>query len=94
MQQNTPFTVQADHNGQNVDGYRLKVNGQIVQEQPASALVNGTITFAHTDGLPKGQYIVTVSAFNADGETEASPVTLVITGVPPAAPVNVRFAVL
>lgn len=94
MEQNTPFSVLADHAGAETDGYRLKIDGVMVQEKPVSALSGGVISFADADGLPRGTYLVKVSAFNADFETESDPVTLVITGVPPLAPVNVRFTVL
>ena len=94
MNRNTPFTVSADHSGVDTEFYRLYVDGNQEQEKPASALKDGVISFADADGLPKGSYSIEVAAVNADGETKSEPLTLVVQGVPPAAPVNLRIAVL
>lgn len=97
MIRNVGFTVQADHAGTDTVGYRLKINGSVVQDQPAAAVQStppGTVTFPVAAGLDRGTYPVTVAAYNSDGETEADPVSLVITGTAPAAPTNVRFAVI
>ena len=91
---NTPFTVQADHAGVDTLGYRLYVNSAMVQEKPVSALSGGVISFADADGLPKGSYGLEVSAFNDDGETKSAPLTLMVTGTAPAAPLNLRIAVI
>lgn len=94
LSKNTPFTVSADHAGQDTDSYRLYVNNVVAVEKPVSALNSGVISFADADGLPKGSYAISVAAVNSDGEARSEVVTLVITGAPPQAPVNVRFAVL
>lgn len=90
----TPFTVSADHDGVETTGYRLYVDGSQVQEKPASALSAGVITFADSDGLPKGSYDLEVAAFNEDGETKSLPLTLIVMGKAPTAPINLHIGAI
>jgi predicted phage tail protein len=93
MKQKQPFRVLAKHDGAETDGYRLYINDTQIAELPVSALANGVIEFTH-DGLPKGQYVLHVSAFNADGESFSTPHILQVTGTAPAAPVSVEITAI
>jgi hypothetical protein len=93
MTRQQPFRVLAQHAGIDTEGYRLHINQTQIAELPVSALAEGVITFTH-DGLPRGQYVVNVSAFNAEGEAMSAPHMLLVTGQPPAAPVSVEITAL
>ena len=81
---NEPFSVAANHNGVDTDTYKLTFNGNVIQTQPVSALVNGVITFPLPQGHPTaGTYQVIVTAVNVDidnstAETPSVALTLTV----------------
>lgn len=88
------FTVVADHDGVDVDGFRLRQNGTIVRDVPVSALAGGSISFPFVSGLSNGTYTFSVSAYNTDdpvNETLAVSITLVVKRGKPVAPANTRI---
>jgi hypothetical protein len=91
--QNKPFIVTAQHAGADTTGYRLYVDGVVVDDKPVSALANGTISFAHP-GLPRGSHVIEPAAYNVDGEAKAGPTTAVMLGTPPVPPINVQIVIV
>jgi hypothetical protein len=92
IKQFTKFSVAADHDGANTDGYRLYLNGAVWQVLPVSALVGGTITFSQFgNGIVKGVYVFYVEAYNAEGVAVSYTLTLTVTTGNPTAPGKPRI---
>lgn len=86
-----PFTIAADHAGDNTTGYRLWQNGIVIRDVPVSSLVVGVISFAFPVGIDTaGTYTFVITAYNAEGETLSDPLVLTVTTGKPAKPTNVR----
>jgi hypothetical protein len=91
---NQGFAVEADYVGELVQSFELVIDKAVVQAQPASGLVEGVIRFPLPDGLPKGSYVLSVAAVNAEGRTVSDDLVLTVTGLAPAAPSNLRIVTL
>lgn len=69
-----PFTVVANHSGENVTGFRVRDNGSTV----ASGLkddvwADGVVSIRLTSGLsPRGTHVLRVVAYNDGGETAST----------------------
>jgi hypothetical protein len=85
------FTLAATHDGVNVDGFRVYVDGaQAAPDIPASAVVSGTVTSAPLAGLTPGSHTLQMSAFNAIGEVKSAP--LLISAITlPTAPTGLKI---
>lgn len=94
IQRHTAFTVQVQHNEEDVTAYRLYVNDVQVAEQGPDAVKDGIVTISYAAGLPKGEHAVQVSAVNADGETRSDIFPLTVLGVPPARPVIITISMV
>lgn len=80
-----PFTIIGVHDGVETVGYRLLLNGAIVQDRPVSdRQSDNTIAFPFPGGLTKGTYAVSAVAYNDEGASAPTELTLVITGQVPA----------
>lgn len=96
IRKNTKFTVVVDHDGADVQGFRLYENGAIKATMTAtSAGCTGTVpcapAFSYLNGLPVGVYVFFIEAFNADGAAASTTITLTVTAGPPKAPTNPRI---
>jgi hypothetical protein len=97
LQQSKPFTAAAEHQPVDGDttGYRLYINGAIVQTLAVSARTNiladgtGTIAFPHA-GLAKGTHVLYIEAYGDGGATASATVTLAVTPGKPKQPLNIR----
>ncbi len=110
---NTPFSIQWDHTGKDHAAFRLWCDGNIVKNYAPAELVksdtadaDGYYTYtAKAPGLPVGEHVCFVSAYNLVEETlgeakgEPSTVTVATTIPPwegnklPAVPVRFRILV-
>lgn len=95
-----PFSVQADHNAVDTDGYRVRLNGTIVVDAPAATVwTNGVVTIPFSNGLQNpGTFAVTVAAYNRDldgsiAETVSAVISLTIRSrrAPPGQVTNPRI---
>lgn len=86
---NTPFQVEATHDGVNTATYSLRIDGVEKQVKPVTALTNGKVVL-DAPGLAAGTHTVTVAAINQFGASESSPAS-VAAGTPPTAPGNLRI---
>lgn len=87
---NTPFQVEATHDGSNTTSYSLRIDGAEKQVKPVTALSNGVVRM-DAPGLTPGTHTVTVAAVNDFGAKESVPLG-VATGTPPStAPGGLRI---
>lgn len=91
VKQGDPFSVAFDHDGIDTDQYELRVNTQLTQTIPVTALVNGTAAFPFPVGLPKGSYTFTVTAVGPGGTGVSGSLALSVTAGNPAAPGQIRI---
>ena len=100
LQQMKPFTAAAEHQPVDGDttGYRLYVDGAVVQTKTVAQRVNiladgtGTIEFPHA-GLTKGTHVIYVEAYGDGGATGSTTLTLTVTPGKPKAPTGLRVVV-
>ena len=98
---NTAFRVAWDHPGANVDGFRWRCDGTIVQNFTIAQLVvtppataGGLSTYTATvPGLTAGKHSCSVVAYNVAGDSDSSNVVEPISATKSAAPVELRFVV-
>lgn len=88
---NQPFTVMVDHDGIDTTSYTLYVNGVLNVTLPATALVNGSVSFPFAQGMPKGSYTFVARAIGPGGETNSDSLALSVTPGPPNKPNNPRI---
>jgi len=87
LKQGQPFSFAFDHNGIDTDGYQIFINTAAVATIPVTALVNGTVTHPFPQGLQKGTYVFTATAFGPGGDSAQSlPLNLSVTAGNPSAP--------
>jgi flagellar hook assembly protein FlgD len=94
MLANTPFTVQADHDGVGAEVYELHQNNVVVATKPVADLVGGVISFPFATGLPAGNYTFEICAKNSSQELKSAPIVQVVIVAITAAPSNIRISLL
>src|SRR5688500_7822636 len=92
VQMNKPFTAMADHDGVDTTGYRLYVNGQMMQDQPVTILANGVLTFQPVTLTVHGSFTIFVEAYGPGGATSGTALGLLVQPGKPKAPVNTRVS--
>jgi hypothetical protein len=83
---NTAVQVAYDHDGLNVDGFRLKVDGT-----PLATTVGKDVRVIDLAPLPSGNHTILVTAFNTDGETDSDPLLIYVKKPGPSKPLNPRI---
>ena len=91
IRKDTPFSVEANHDGIDTSSYNILLNTALQGAQPFSALVNGIVSFNFPTGLPKGSYMVIVKALGPGGETSSPSLALSVTAGNPSAPGQPRI---
>lgn len=88
---NRPLVVSFAHDGVNVAGYRLKLDGAAQPDIAVSQLLKGTVS-TQIAGQPEGTHTIAACAFNAAGESCSAAVSFEVFG-PPTAPSNITIVV-
>lgn len=84
---NQPFAVEFSHDGQFTTGYRLFLDGSAVgADAPASARVNGVVTFQVPTGVAAGAHTIQAEAFGAGGATRSAVLKFTVSDPAPNEP--------
>jgi hypothetical protein len=94
----TPYSVAADHDGVNTEGFNLYLDTVKVGTVPVSALLTGVVTFKGLLGPAKGAHSLVMGAYNTDidgtvNEAQSTALAFSSKKVPPGKPSNVRILV-
>lgn len=96
IQANKPFDVLFDYavseaELQDVDGFRLYVNGTLIRSGPKATILSGTAGRFPGLTLARGSYTVTVTAYNTDFESDPATIGAVSQPGKPKTVANLRM---
>lgn len=74
LRRGVPFTVLANHDGENVVGFSLRDNGSAIASGLKGAVWSaGVVRFRLSSGLStRGEHVLTVWSYNEGGETSSA----------------------